>query len=105
MTLEGFCPILAVITIDDIEEIIKFICHRDQPLALYYFGATRNNKRLDMVTTKKKLGTRNFCIKTNRLNELCKNKYNTEEHFFQNLLRFFKHFCQKFLKFFFVKIW
>ena len=80
MTTESFCPILSVITIDDIEEIVSFICKRPQPLALYYFGAIVNNKRLNMV--KIKLGPEKIF--------LIKNQQSFVFFFFQHSRKYFQ---------------
>jgi aldehyde dehydrogenase (NAD+) len=42
---EIFGPILPIVTINNIDEAIKFINERDKPLTLYYFGPVNGSNR------------------------------------------------------------
>ena len=41
MSDEIFGPILPILVYEDLDNIIKFINHREKPLALYYFQKVR----------------------------------------------------------------
>ena len=47
---EIFGPILPIIPYDDLEEVIRFITHREKPLALYLFTRRRRTKERIFAT-------------------------------------------------------
>ena len=46
MQEEIFGPILPVMTFKDIQNVIDFVCSREKPLALYYYGKQNLNRIL-----------------------------------------------------------
>lgn len=51
MQEEIFGPLLPVLTYRDMEEVIRFVNEREKPLALYYFGSSREARKVLARTT------------------------------------------------------
>lgn len=51
MQEEIFGPVLPMITFEERCEAIKFICQREKPLALYYFGKVKDGKEVLRLTS------------------------------------------------------
>ncbi len=62
MQEEIFGPVLPIITFNEIEEAIQLVNSKPKPLALYYFGRSRQNKKMILQQTSSGSATINDCV-------------------------------------------